>query len=603
MEKTSDLIEQKIPLLPDSPGIYLWKDANGKVIYVGKAKSLKNRIKSYLGSSPKDPKTEQLVRHIADLDYILTPSEHDAFLLEANLVRLHQPRYNVLLKDDKRYPFVKITLQEPFPRIMVTRDLRKDGSKFFGPFTDAKSLRMTMRNFEWIFPIRTCSRIIPADKVRYKNACINHQLGKCPGPCIGAISQADYARIVKRQMSFFEGKHEELLDELRAEMNSLAEALKFEEAARLRDRIVAIERIQKRNVVHSPDNRNTDVLGFYQEEKLAVCVVLKIMGGMVVNREEYPLNNIEDREREQILSAFLKLYYAGKDDLPHEILVPFEPEDMDELNSWLGRLFVPQRGDKSKLLAMAKMNAFNQVEERKLAHLRKANRTVYPIQELKEKLALPKLPRKMVCMDISTIQGTDTVSSAVFMENGVLKKKFYRHFIIRSIDTQNDYAALQETLQRFLRETEKEPLMLPDLVIIDGGKGQLAACAETLGASNQPDLLIISLAKRVEEIYLPGRSESIVLSRNSSALRMLIRLRDEAHRFAINFHRSRRTRRTLISELEEIPGIGEQTKFLLLKELGSVEEIRQADIERLSSIKGIGEKTATQIYEYFHAES
>lgn len=604
MEKTSDLIEQKIPLLPDSPGIYLWKDANGKVIYVGKAKSLKNRIKSYLSSSPKDPKTEQLVRHLADLDYILTPSEHDAFLLEANLVRLHQPRYNILLKDDKRYPFVKITLQEPFPRIMVTRDLRKDGSKFFGPFTDAKSLRMTMRNFEWIFPIRTCSRIIPADKVRYKNACINHQLGKCPGPCIGAISQADYARIVKRQMSFFEGKHEELLDELRAEMNSLAEALKFEEAARLRDRIVAIERIQKRNVVHSPDNKNTDVLGFYQEEKLAVCVVLKIMGGMVVNREEYPLNNIEDREREQIMAAFLKLYYAGKEDLPHEILVPFEPEDMDELNGWLGnRLFVPQRGDKSKLLAMAKMNAFNQVEERKLAHLRKANRTVYPIQELKEKLALPKLPRKMVCMDISTIQGTDTVSSAVFMENGVLKKKFYRHFIIRSIDTQNDYAALQETLQRFLRETEKEPLMLPDLVIIDGGKGQLAACAETLGASNQPDLLIISLAKRVEEIYLPGRSESIVLSRNSSALRMLIRLRDEAHRFAINFHRSRRTRRTLISELEEIPGIGEQTKFLLLKELGSVEEIRQADIERLSSIKGIGEKTATQIYEYFHAES
>ena len=604
MEKTSDLIEQKIPLLPDSPGIYLWKDANGKVIYVGKAKSLKNRIKSYLSSSPKDPKTEQLVRHIADLDYILTPSEHDAFLLEANLIRLHQPRYNILLKDDKRYPFVKITLQEPFPRIMVTRDLRKDGSKFFGPFTDAKSLRMTMRNFEWIFPIRTCSRIIPADKVRYKNACINHQLGKCPGPCIGAISQADYARIVKRQMSFFEGKHEELLDELRAEMNSLAEALKFEEAARLRDRIVAIERIQKRNVVHSPDNKNTDVLGFYQEEKLAVCVVLKIMGGMVVNREEYPLNNIEDREREQIMAAFLKLYYAGKEDLPHEILVPFEPEDMDELNGWLGnRLFVPQRGDKSKLLAMAKMNAFNQVEERKLAHLRKANRTVYPIQELKEKLALPKLPRKMVCMDISTIQGTDTVSSAVFMENGVLKKKFYRHFIIRSIDTQNDYAALQETLLRFLRETEKEPLMLPDLVIIDGGKGQLAACAETLGASNQPDLLIISLAKRVEEIYLPGRSESIVLSRNSSALRMLIRLRDEAHRFAINFHRSRRTRRTLISELEEIPGIGEQTKFLLLKELGSVEEIRQADIERLSSIKGIGEKTATQIYEFFHAES
>ncbi len=600
MEKTPELIEQKLRFLPDQPGIYIWKDAAGEVIYVGKAKDLKNRVRSYLSNSPKDIKTEQLVRHIRDLDFIITLSEHDAFILEATLIKRHKPKYNILLKDDKRYPFVKITLQEAFPRIMVTREVERDGSRYFGPFTDAGSLRMTLRNFEWIFPIRTCSRNIPADKIKYKNACINHQLGKCPAPCIGAVSREEYLRIVRRQMSFFEGKHQEILDEFRNEMNTLAEDLKFEEAAHLRDRIQAIEKIRKRQVVYSPDSHNIDVLGFYQEENVAVCVVLRIMGGMMVNCEDYPLSNVEDRDPGQILGAFVKLYYTTRDDLPEEILLPFEPAEMEELNAWLrGKLSLPQRGEKSKLLAMAKRNAFQLVEERKLAHLRKANRTIFPIQELKEKLALPKLPRKMVCMDISTIQGTDTVSSAVFFENGKPKKKFYRHFIIRSIDTQNDYAALQETLTRFIAEVAKDEQMLPDLLIIDGGKGQLSACKEILDASEHSGLPLISLAKRVEEIYVPGRQDSLILPRSSSALRLLTAIRDEAHRFAINFHRSRRSKRTLISELEEIPGIGEQTKFLLLKELGSVEEIKNASLEKLASIKGIGPHTAARIQEHF----
>lgn len=600
MEKTPELIEQKLRFLPDQPGIYIWKDAAGEVIYVGKAKDLKNRVRSYLSNSPKDIKTEQLVRHIRDLDFIITLSEHDAFILEATLIKRHKPKYNILLKDDKRYPFVKITLQEAFPRIMVTREVERDGSRYFGPFTDAGSLRMTLRNFEWIFPIRTCSRNIPADKIKYKNACINHQLGKCPAPCIGAVSREEYLRIVRRQMSFFEGKHQEILDEFRNEMNTLAEDLKFEEAAHLRDRIQAIEKIRKRQVVYSPDSHNIDVLGFYQEENVAVCVVLRIMGGMMVNCEDYPLSNVEDRDPGQILGAFVKLYYTTRDDLPEEILLPFEPAEMEELNAWLrGKLSLPQRGEKSKLLAMAKRNAFQLVEERKLAHLRKANRTIFPIQELKEKLALPKLPRKMVCMDISTIQGTDTVSSAVFFENGKPRKKFYRHFIIRSIDTQNDYAALQETLTRFIAEVAKDEQMLPDLLIIDGGKGQLSACKEILDASEHSGLPLISLAKRVEEIYVPGRQDSLILPRSSSALRLLTAIRDEAHRFAINFHRSRRSKRTLISELEEIPGIGEQTKFLLLKELGSVEEIKNASLEKLASIKGIGPHTAARIQEHF----
>lgn len=604
MEKTPELIEQKLHWLPEQPGIYIWKNAAGEVIYVGKARNLKNRIKSYLSASPKDNKTEQLVSHIADLDYIITLSEHDAFILEATLIKHHKPKYNILLKDDKRYPFVKITLQEPFPRIMVTRDTPRDGSRYFGPFTDARSLRLTLRNFEWIFPIRTCSRNIPAGTVKYKNACINLQLGKCPGPCIGAISQAEYLGIVRRQMRFFEGKHQEVLDEFKSEMETLAENLRFEEAGQLRDRILAIEKIRKHQVVYSPSGHNIDVLGFYQEENIAVCVVLRIMGGMVVNCEDYPLSNAEGSTAAQILGAFISLYYSSRDDLPHEILLPFEPSDLEGLNAWLyGKLEVPQRGEKSKLLAMAKRNAFHMIEERKLAHLRKANRTIFPIQELKEKLGLARLPRKMVCMDISTIQGTDTVSSAVYFENGKPKKKFYRHFIIRSIDTQNDYAALQETLARFLGEIGKDPQMLPDLIIIDGGKGQLSACQEILAESEHPDIPLVSLAKRAEEIYLPGRMDSLVLARSSSSLRLLTSIRDEAHRFAISFHRSRRSKRTLISELEDIPGIGEQTKFLLLKELGSVEEISSASFEQLSAIKGIGVKTAEQILEYFRTKN
>ena len=601
MEKIPEKVAGKFSLLPDQPGIYLWKNAEGEIIYIGKAKSLKNRVSSYFSSTNKDIKTEHLIKYIDDLDYILVPTEQDAFILEANLIKRYKPKYNVLLKDDKRYPFVKITLNEPYPRIIVTRDYIRDGSRYFGPFTDTKSLRMTLRNLEWIFPIRTCSRQIPANRIKYQKACINYQLGKCPAPCIGAISQDEYMQIVKRQIRFLEGYHQEIIDELKTEMNKLSEKLKFEEAAKLRDRIQAIEHIQKRQVVYTPDSRNTDVIGFYQEENIAVCVVLRIVNGMIINKEDYPLTNVEEETPEEILTAFLKLYYSNRDELPDEILLPFEPSELEELNEWLqGIISIPKRGEKSQLVAMAKNNAFHLVEEHKLAHLRKANRTIYPIQELKEKLGLPKLPRKMVCLDISTIQGTDTVASAVFFENGKPKKKSYRHFIIKTLDTQNDYAALQETLTRYLKECDENPEMLPDLFIIDGGKGQLNACLEVLNNSNYPDIPIISLAKRIEEIFLPNNSISITLPRSSSALRLLIAIRDEAHRFAITFHRSRRSRRTLISELEEISGIGEQTKFLLLKELGSVDAIKSASPEKLNSIKGIGPKTAENIYSYFH---
>jgi len=323
--------------------------------------------------------------------------------------------------------------------------------------------------------------------------------------------------------------------------------------------------------------------------------------GAIIHQENYPLTNFDFEEPASILASFLQLYYTAKEEMPEEVLLPFAPKDLDKLNSWLGnKLQIPQRGEKTKLIAMAKRNAFNIIEESKLAHLRKANRTIFPVQELKEALKLPKLPRKIVCMDISTIQGSDTVSSAVFFENGKSKKKFYRHFIIRSIETQNDYAAMQETMSRFLAETEKEPQMKPDLIVIDGGKGQLSACEQILRASGKENINIIALAKRAEEVFVPEIEQSIILPRSSSALRLLINIRDEAHRFAITLHRKRRSRRTLESTLENIPGIGEKNKFLLLKELGSVENIANVNIETLSKIKGIGPETAKKIYNYFH---
>jgi excinuclease ABC subunit C len=600
MPAFSEEIETKLALLPEQPGVYLWKDKDGTIIYIGKALNLKHRIKNYLNPAGKDLKTEHLIKNIADLDYIITNSEADAFILEATLVKRYRPKYNIMLKDDKRYPFVKITVNEPFPRIFITRELLKDNAKYFGPYTEVRYLRNTLRDLEWIFPLRSCNRNIP--KIKYKQPCMNFQLGKCPAPCIGNISQKDYAKTVNQLLRFFNGRYTELLDELRTEMQNASAELRFEEAGKFRDRIIAIERIQKRQSVFNVEGGNIDIIGFYREEKRAVCVILKMKNGAIIHQENYPLTNLDYEEPDSILASFLQLYYADREEMPEEVLLPFAPKDMDKLNSWLGnKLQIPQRGEKTKLIAMAKTNAFNIVEESKLAHLRKANRTIFPVQELKEALKLPKLPRKIVCMDISTIQGSDTVSSAVFFENGKSKKKYYRHFIIRSIETQNDYAAMQETMARFLTETKKEPQMKPDLIVIDGGKGQLSASEQILRASGINDISIIALAKRAEEVFVPGNEQSIILPRSSSALRLLINIRDEAHRFAISLHRKRRSSRTLESELESISGIGEKNKFLLLKELGSVENIANANKETLSKIKGIGPKIAEKVYNHFHS--
>ncbi len=603
MVKTTPQIEIKLRLLPDQPGVYLWKNDRDQIIYVGKALNLANRIRSYLTDTAKNPKTTQLVKNIADLDYIIVTSEAEAFLLEANLIKEHMPKYNVLLKDDKRYPFIKITIGEQYPRILITRDLNRDGSKYFGPFTDTKSLRRTLRLLEWVFPIRNCSRHISGEKIHYKRPCINFQLGKCPAPCAAYVTRQEYAVVVNRLIGFFQGKYHEILGELRNEMLQASEEMQYEKAAKLRDRLVAIEKIQKRQTVYYTDQRNLDIIGFYQEERSAVAVVMKMIDGKILHQENYPLANVEKSPGDETLSAFIKLYYAQKEELPDEILLPSQPDDYENLNTWLkNRLILPQKGEKSKLVAIAKRNAFHLVEENKLAHLRKANRTIYPIQELKEKLNLPKLSRKIVCMDISTIQGSDTVSSVVYYENGKPRKKNYRHFIIRSVEGQDDFASMEETLERFCREIDKDSELKPDLIVIDGGKGQLSSALKVLNTTTYRDIPIISIAKRIEEIFMPGREESIKLAKSSPALRLITSVRDEAHRFAVNFHRRRHSRNAMISELISIPGVGEETMFLLLKTMGSVSAIRNASIQELTAIKGIGDRTAQLIHAFFDSQ-
>ncbi|HPR17633.1 MAG TPA: excinuclease ABC subunit UvrC [Candidatus Cloacimonadota bacterium] len=596
MTPKNDNLKQKLALLPDSPGVYLMKNADGKVIYVGKAKVLKNRVRSYFSGIPTELKTRELVSKIVDLDYFLTQTEEQAFILEANLIKKYKPKYNIMLKDDKQYPFIKINTYEAFPRLFVTRKLVKDGSRYFGPYTDANAIRKTLRMMEWIFPLRTCERKIEAEGTLYQRACINYQMGKCPGPCIGKIDQKAYQKIISQAINFLNGRNQDVIDDLKEQMQQASSQLQFEKAALIRDKIADLQKINNSRSLFFTDQKNRDVIALYQEDKKAAVAVLKVLSGKLLNKEIYNMDNVEDSTPPQILSAFLQQYYAEKSDLlPHHILLQFEPDDFAVLNEWLQhKLVIPQRGEKRAIITIARENAFNYLEEQKLKYLRKSDRTIFPIKELKDKLGLKKLPRKMICLDISTILGTDTVSSLVFFENGKPKKKNYRHFIIKTVQGQDDFASLAETLKRYLlkiADNEK-----PDLIVIDGGKGQLAAAYRILQEMQVEGIEMISLAKRLEEVFLTGNSESVILPRSSSALRILINLRDEAHRFAITFHRKKRSQRTLKSELDSISGIGEKMKFELLKEFGSVENISRASISELMRLKGVGRKTAEQVH-------
>ncbi|MDP8269457.1 MAG: excinuclease ABC subunit UvrC [Candidatus Tenebribacter davisii] len=600
MQEVPGKVKDKLKLLPISPGVYIMRDEADNIIYIGKAKVLRNRVRSYFTGTHSDLKTQEMITKIADLEYILTKTEDQALELEANLIQKYKPKYNIALKDDKRNPFIKITIKEPFPQVFITRELQNKGSKYlyFGPYTDTKALRKTMRMLEWIFPIRTCTRNIPAGEPVFKRPCINYQLGKCTAPCIGKISVEEYGKNVTALIHFLRGRNQDIIRDLTGRMKENSAKLNFEEAAKFRDKIENIQRLNRSKNMFFTDEKNRDIIGVYQEGKRAAVAVLKILSGKLLNKEIYAMDNADGKSLQQIMEAFLKQYYLSRfEELPYRIFLQVKPEDLPALNKWLkNKLIIPQKGDNKALITIAKENAFNFVEEEKLEYLRKSNRTIFPIKELKDKLNLNKLPRKMICIDISTIQGSDTVSSLVFFENGKPKKKNYRHFIMETVTGQDDFASMEETMRRYLGKIEENEK--PDLIVIDGGKGQLGKSYNILKEEKITDIEIISLAKRIEEVFLPGSKNSIILPRNSSALRVLIKIRDEAHRFAITFHRKRRRKRTLTSELDKIKGIGEETKFLLLKQFGSVDNIRNASIIEIMAVKGIGKKSAEKISKY-----
>ena len=607
MVPISEHLQGILDNLPTKPGCYLMKDASGEIIYVGKAINLRNRVRSYFHSSADhNGKTRQMVRRIADIDTIVVGSELEALILEMNLIKKHRPHYNVRLKDDKRYPYIKVHWADPFPKVTVTRQMVNDGSRYFGPYTSVWAVHQTLDVLRRIFPYLTCDRVITGKDPR---PCLYYDIKLCSGPCIGAIQQAGYRQMISDLCEFLEGRTEPIVDRLRREMEQAAEELRFERAAALRDQINAIERVVERQKVISPEQLDSDVVAMARVDGEACVQVFFIRSGKMIGREYFILEGTEDEENEEVLSEFIKQFYSESASVPAQVLLPQEIEEAQIIKQWLhtergGKkvdFIVPHQGTEAELVEMATENAVETLRTLKAHWEADTNRQSEALSELQQALGLAEPPNRIECYDISNTQGTAAVASMVVFEQGVPSKKLYRRFNIRSVEGPNDFASMEEALtrrfNRWLSAQEEKRVgarvdpsfaVLPDLLIVDGGKGQLSravAVLERFGLSGQ--VPIAGLAKQQEEIFLPGRSSSILLPRHSQGLYLLQRIRDEAHRFAITAHRKRRTKEGLVSRLSQVPGIGPVKRRALLTRFGSIEAIRDASVEALTEVPGI----------------
>jgi excinuclease ABC subunit C len=592
-------VQEKLKLVPYNPGVYLMKNSKGTIIYVGKAKNLKKRVSSYFNRNNFDhPRTEVLVSRITDLDYIVTRSELDALILEDTLIKKHRPKFNVSLKDDKRYPYLKITMKDAFPRVVVTRSIERDGAKYFGPYTEAHSIRNTLILLEKIFRLRTCNKYIPKEvrkNVSDDRACLNFQINKCDAPCIGNITYEEYRERINQVILFLKGKTDDIISQLRSQMDKAAVCRQFEKASQYRDQILEISHVTKKQIMSNQSLSDADVVGIARFESACCSVILKIRDGKLIKKEHYFLENTEQEEPALILSRFITHYYNYREDIPPILMIQHEPEDSQLLEELLKtKIHIPQRGDKKKLLDMAIHNAFLLVEEKKLAHIKSSQRTVFAVKELKERLHLTRLPRKIAAFDVSNLFGKEAVASMVFFDNGKPKKSQYRRFKIKLVPGIDDYKMMNEAVSRYLTHLEDQNVDKPDLILIDGGKGQLFAAEKALKNTTH-SISLFSLAKRLEEIFKPGKKEPIIIPKTSYALKLLQQIRDEAHRFAITYHKNLRDKKTHYSELDGIEGIGEKRKMLLLSYFGSVQKIRDASIGDLSSVPGISNKIAQKI--------
>lgn len=589
-------VAQKLPHLPESPGVYLWKDADGKVLYVGKAKRLRSRVKSYWAQDHlSSPKTRGLMRKVRDLDTIVVPNESHALILEATLIKEYHPRFNIALRDDKSYPYIKVTVQEPFPRVIVTRRLQDDGARYFGPYTDVGSMRRALNVVKRIFSVRSCHYNLPKESP--ERPCLDYFIKRCQAPCVGFQSTEDYRAMIDEVVWFLEGRTSDVVRHVRERMLDASERLDFERAGELRDALRHLEKMEEPTVVLEVEGGDRDVVGYARDTEDACVVIMRIRGGKLLARDHRLVEHAEDEEDGAVLGACLAQWYRIAEARAADLLVPFDFEDRESLEASLDgtRIRIPQRGPRRALVDLADKNAQHLLEEFKLAALEADERAADPVYELQRELGLPRLPRSLICFDISHAQGTDVVASAVWFENGRPKRAEYRKFKIAIFEGNDDFKSMHEVVTRYFTRRVTEELVLPDLAVIDGGKGQLGAARAALDTLGITSIGLISLAKRDEEIFLPGRSDPVRLPRRSPALRMLQQARDEAHRFAVTFQRQKRAARTITSELLKIPGVGPTKRRALLTVFGSVQGVREATAEQIAAVPGFGLASALRL--------
>ena len=588
------LIERKLASLPDRPGVYLWKNAAGEVLYVGKAKSLRSRVPQYFAPDHQEtPERSALAAQITDLETILVPNEAQALLLENNLIKEHQPRFNIRLRDDKSYPRIAVTLGEPFPRVLVVRRIQLDGARYFGPYTDVGTLRQTLSIIRRLFTVRSCHYDLPGDAP--DRPCLDYHIERCKAPCVGYQTQADYRRMIDDVLLFLEGKTLEVRTRLRERMQQASGELDFERAAQLRDALQWLEQVEKPQTVEVVGGGDADAIGLARDGDDACGVILRIRDGRLIAREHRFLEHAGGEAEAAVLAAFLVRFYLPLEARARHVLLPFVPEDLSSLQLLAPEVdwAVPQRGTNAKLVELSEQNARHLLESLLLESFDVEERAADPVYALGRDLGLAKVPRAFVCVDISTNQGRDTVGSLVWFEAGRPKKAEYRRYRIRGAQ-QDDFAAVNEVVTRFLRRRLDEQRPIPDLLVIDGGQGQLGAAVAAAAALGTA-VPIVSLAKREEEVYLPGRDEPLRLSRRSPSLKLLQRARDEAHRFAVSYSRQRRSRRTITSQLLTIPGVGPNRRRKLLERFGSVAGVRTATREEIASLPGFSRTLAERI--------
>lgn len=598
----SDSIKNALAVLPDNPGVYLMHDAEGKVIYVGKAVVLKNRVRSYFRNlASHTPKVRAMVAKIAEIETIVTSSEVEALILECNLIKKYRPRYNISLKDDKTYPYLKVTVQEDFPRLFATRRLSRDGAKYYGPYADASAMHATVKLLRSMFPLRTCRKMNP------DRPCLNYHIKRCLAPCAGYVSRAEYRNMIQSVCMVLDGRTTELERDLKRRMQEAADNYAFEEAARLRDQLQAVERLNESQKAVTNNGGDMDVIG-YAQDMTGICLqIFFVRKGKLIGRDNFFLHDDGDEPRE-VLTAFIKQYYNEATFVPKEIAAPYlpEPEEQQLIASWLMEkaqrkveLLLPQRGVKRELLQLANDNAAKLLEER----LRKGSLSLkndqQAAEELQQALGLTHSLERMDCFDISHTQGSETVASMVVFRNGSVSKKDYRKYKIVSAEGKpDDFKSMQEVVYRRYKDYED----LPSLVVIDGGKGQLSSALEVIRGLGLAELPVVGLAKREEEIFLPHQSESILLDRDSAALHLIQRIRDEAHRFAITYHRKLRGKRNLVSVLDHVEGIGPKRRQELWKAFKTLEAMKAASVEELAAVEGMNRAAAQTLYEFFRLE-